>query len=177
MNFRLAAAADLPAVGRIYEDIHTAEEAGRIHTGWKRETYPVPETAAAALARGDLFVEEDGGAVVGSAIINQLQVDVYEGAAWRHAAPDGKVLVLHTLTVSPAASGRGCGTAFVRFYEALARERGCPCLRMDTNATNTAARSLYKKLGYEEIGVAPCTFNGIPGVNLILLEKYLPEAE
>ena len=44
---------------------------------------------------------------------------------------------------------------------------------MDTNERNTAARAMYKKHGYEEIGTVPTVFNGIPGVNLILLEKHL----
>ena len=44
---------------------------------------------------------------------------------------------------------------------------------MDTNARNIKARAMYRKLGYEEIGVAPCRFNGIEGVQLVLLEKYL----
>lgn len=41
------------------------------------------------------------------------------------------------------------------------------------NARNTVARSFYRKLGYREIAVVPVTFNGIPGVDLVLLEKYL----
>ena len=46
-------------------------------------------------------------------------------------------------------------------------------LRMDTNEKNAAARSLYRKLGCREAGAVPCVFNGIPNVNLILLEKEL----
>lgn len=44
---------------------------------------------------------------------------------------------------------------------------------MDTNARNTAARALYKKLGYQEIGIVPTVFNGIPDVQLVLIEKTL----
>ena len=32
---------------------------------------------------------------------------------------------------------------------------------------------MYQKLGYEEIGIVPCVFNGIEGVQLVLLEKRL----
>ena len=59
------------------------------------------------------------------------------------------------------------------FYEEYARRQGCRYLRMDTNVKNARARAMYAKLGYREIGVIPTTFNGIEGVNLVLLEKAL----
>ena len=44
---------------------------------------------------------------------------------------------------------------------------------MDTNERNAAARSLYAGLGYQEVGIVSCDFNGIPGVRLVCLEKLL----
>lgn len=170
---RKATYADLDAVAALYAEIHDAEARGELTTGWLRDVYPVRATAEAAVGRDDLFVMEEDGSVIGAAVINKLQVDVYEGAAWEFEASPDKVCVLHTLVISPAVSGRGYGRAFVRYYENYARLNGCAELRMDTNARNLAARSLYAKLGYKEIGVVPTVFNGIPGVQLVLLEKYL----
>lgn len=79
--------------------------------------------------------------------------------------------MLHTLVVDPAVKGKGYGTAFVRFYEQLGRETGRNCLRIDTNARNTPARTLYARLGYIEAGIIGDSFNGIPGVQLVCLEK------
>ena len=79
--------------------------------------------------------------------------------------------MLHTLVVDPAVKGKGYGTAFVRFYEQLGRETGRNCLRIDTNARNTPARTLYARLGYTEAGIISGSFNGIPGVQLVCLEK------
>lgn len=76
-------------------------------------------------------------------------------------------------TAADAAAGKGLGRAFVDFYERTAKSQGCRALRMDTNARNLRARALYKKLGYTEIAVVPCTENGIPDVQLVLLEKPL----
>jgi ribosomal protein S18 acetylase RimI-like enzyme len=59
------------------------------------------------------------------------------------------------------------------FYEKYAKENGCPYLRIDTNERNARARAFYKKIGYKEIGIVPCRFNGIEGVNLVLLEKKI----
>lgn len=173
MLYRKATPADLPAVAQIYSDIHAQEEAGLVSIGWNRAVYPTAETAHAALARGDLFVQELTGAVTGAAIINQTQVEVYRDAAWQHPAPDGQIMVLHTLVISPANRRRGLGRDFVAFYERYALEQGCPFLRMDTNARNLRARAMYQKLGYTEADILPCTFNGLPGVQLVLLEKKL----
>ena len=156
--FRKATAADLNAIENIYNKIHEAEERGAFTTGWISRVYPVRATAEAALGRDDLYVLEEDGTT---------------GAPWEFEAEDSEVCVFHTLTVDPDLRGKGIGTRFMAFYEQTAREMGCPELRIDTNARNTNARALYKKLGYKEIDIVPTVFNGIPGVNLVLLEKHL----
>ena len=168
---RLARADDVSAVAKIYEHIHDGEEAGKTSIGWIRGVYPTEGTALAAFSRGELYVADDGGTVTAAAIINRTQVDCYRLCDWRYAANDGEVLVLHTLVVEPALSRSGVGTGFVGFYEELAKKLGCTVLRMDTNEKNSAARALYKKLGYIESGIVPCVFNGIPDVMLVCLEK------
>ena len=170
---RKAKASDLDAVTEIYRKIHDAEEAGITTTGWLRGIYPTAETAKAALAREDMYVQEEDGRILGSGIINQIQVDAYEGAPWKNPVPDDQVCVLHTLVISPAEWGKGRAGEFLRFYEACAKSLGCMELRIDTNARNTAARKMYAKRGYEEIAIVPTDFNGIPGISLVLLEKSL----
>ena len=173
MVIRTAAAADLDGVEAVYDAIHDAEESGNAVIGWIRGVYPTRATAEAALGRGDLFVLEADGEILGTAIINQTQVDVYAGAPWAHDVPDGNVCVLHTLVIHPAAAGKGYGGAFVRFYEDYARQTGCEALRIDTNARNLAARAMYRKRGYTDVAIVPTVFNGIPDVDLVLLEKYI----
>lgn len=168
---RKAEARDVSAVARIYAAVHAAQQQGKLFTGWIPGVYPVEETAKLALERDDLYVLEQDGNVLAAAIINRIQVDVYANGTWAYPAGEDQVLVLHTLVVDPASAGQGLGTEFVRYYEELARELGCPVLRMDTNARNAAARRLYARLGYREAGIVPCVFNGIPDVQLVLLEK------
>ena len=169
--FRRAEMGDLDAIAAIYDEIHGEIEAGRASIGWIRGVYPTRATAEAAVQLGDMYVEVEDGGIVAAARINQYQGPEYDGASWSYDAPPNEVLVLHTLVVDPAVKGRGCGTAFVRFYEELARTTGRPYLRIDTNARNTPARALYARLGYTEAGIVAGTFNGIPGVELVCLEK------
>ncbi len=173
MEIRKAVAADMDGIELIYERIHDGEEQGLSTIGWIRGVYPTGATAAAAMERGDLFVMTDDGRIVVSAVINQIQVPEYRDAQWQHAAADDEVMVLHCLTVDPLMKGNGYGRAFVAYYENYARQHGCPALRMDTNVRNARARRLYQRLGYAEVGIVPCVFNGIPNVRLVCLEKYL----
>ena len=176
MTFRRAAMEDLDRIAEIYSQIHDEEESGRATIGWIRSIYPTRATAETAIRKGTMFVEEAEGRIVAAAKIDQEQVPEYADAAWTADAPEEKVLVLHALVVSPEEAGRGRATAFVHFYENYAREQGFPFLRMDTNERNAAARALYRKLGYREIDIVSCVFNGIPGVRLVCLEKTLEDA-
>ncbi len=174
---RHALASDLDAIAEIYDHIHTAEENGDATIGWIRGVYPERSTAEAALERGDLFVLTDEiegqNIIVGTALLNQIQVDVYRDAAWEYPCADEEVMVMHTLVSDPYVKGHGYGRAFAEYYESYALENGCHYLRIDTNERNQSARKFYSKMGYKEIGIAPCEFNGIPGVHLVLLEKKI----
>ena len=173
-TIRKAMQADVPAVAGIYDRILLKEEAGQVTIGWLRGVYPTEQTARAALAADDLFVMEADGVICATARINQVQVPEYRNADWRYAdVPENEIMVLHTLVVDPGTTGHGCGKAFVSFYEQYAIDHGCAYLRMDTNAINVGARRFYAKLGFWEAGIVECTFNGIPGVKLVCLEKKL----
>ena len=170
---RKATLSDLDAVEQLYNELHDAKEAGLVPVIWQRGVYPTRETASSALDRDELFVLDNDGKIIGSAIINQTQYDFYADMPWKYETPDDQVCVMHTLMISPAEFGKGYARSFLDFYEKYAREHGCPELRIDTNERNTAARTMYRKHGYEEIGTVPTVFNGISGVNLVLLEKHL----
>lgn len=169
---RKAAREDIDTIAAIYDRIHTAQEQGQTVIGWQRGIYPTRKTAENAFFRGDLFVQtDDGGTVVGAAIFNQRQDDFYATAPWRYPAEDNEVMVMHTLVTDPLMGHQGYGRAFAEYYEQYALENGCHYLHIDTNERNLTARTFYGKLGYEEIGVCPCDFNGLMGVRLVLLEK------
>ena len=173
IKFRKAGIEDIDRIAEIYSDIHTSEENGLTSIGWIRGVYPTKETAQASVNRGDMFVAEHNETIVGAAIINKLQVDAYKSADWHFKAEDNKIMVLHTLVISPDNEGKGYGKKFVDFYEQYALNIGCCYLRMDTNEKNVKARAMYKKLGYIEVDIVRCDFNGIKDIGLVLLEKRI----
>ena len=173
-TIRKATQEDLNRIEERYNEVLTAEEEGLVTTGWIRGVYPTRRVAETALSKDTLYVLEDEGKIVATAKIDREQVAEYALAHWSEDTPPEKVLVLHTLIVSPSVKKKGYGTHFVAFYESLARKAGCTALRVDTNERNLAARSLYRKLGFSEVAALPCDFNGIPDVVMICLEKLLP---
>lgn len=168
---RRATEKDLSSVERIYEEILEEQEQGRNYVGWTRGVYPTRQTALQALEQGSLFVYQEEEEIVAAAKIDREQVPAYEKCQWQYNDAPDQIMVLHTLVVSPRHPHKGYGKSFVKFYEEFARRKGCLYLRMDTNERNQVARAMYRKMGYQEAGVIPCIFNGIPGVNLVCLEK------
>jgi GNAT superfamily N-acetyltransferase len=173
LMFRKANIQDIDRISEIYDEIHLEEENGNTTTGWVRDIYPTRKTAEEAILKGDMFVEEDNGQIVATAKINQEQVPEYSDASWNYIVAENQIMVLHTLVVSPRMKAKGYGSKFVDFYEKYSLECGCYYLRMDTNERNLNARRLYKKLGYKEVSIVPCVFNGMEGVKLVCLEKKL----
>ena len=171
--FRKATIKDINEITSLYMVVHTEEEAGRMSTGWIRSVYPTRETVEIAVKAEELFVKVEGEKIVAVGRINQEQVDVYADVNWDFQVSDQQVMVLHTLAVHPEEQGKGYATAFCQFYEEYALKHGCNYLRIDTNEKNKNARKLYKKLGYKEVGVVPCIFNGIEDVQLVCLEKRI----
>lgn len=171
---RKATINDLDDIEIIYNKVLDQEEEGKASIGWTRGIYPTRQTAKDALKRDDLFVYEEDKHILATAIINKYQLDIYKKGDWHVETSDDYVMVLHTLVVSPNATGKGIGRRFVAYYEQYAKEQDCKDLRMDTQAKNQAARHLYHQLGYEEVSIVSCPFfNGIEGIQLVLLEKAI----
>lgn len=62
------------------------------------------------------------------------------------ATPEVKSMYL-----SPFARGTGAGPKLLAALEAIAAERGCPAVRLDTSDHLTAAIALYSRAGYTEV--------------------------
>jgi GNAT superfamily N-acetyltransferase len=79
-------------------------------------------------------------------------------------------LFIELLAVPEALRGRRVGTELMRRAEAVARERGCVGLRLDTYSFQ--APDFYCKLGYEVFGVID---DHPRGHRRLFLRKYLKE--
>jgi ribosomal protein S18 acetylase RimI-like enzyme len=105
---------------------------------------------------------------VGVAAICGDQSPEYADVGWDLSEP---AIVVHRLAVDPAARGQGIALALMQQAEQVARERGIPRLRLDTNTKNLAVQKLLDKLGYVFAG--EISLRRRPGLRFRCYEKFL----
>ncbi len=143
MEIRAATSKDRDAVWRVIEPV--------IRAG---ETYPVARDATKeqGLAywfdpKHEVFVAEDGGAILGS-----YYLKANTGGPGAHVANCGYM-------VSPEAWGRGLGRALCRHSLARARERGFRAMQFNlVISTNERAVHLWQSCGFAIVGRLPGAF-------------------
>ncbi len=164
---------DLIKVAETY-DIHIKHEMEtESYTNWVLGLYPTIETAKKAYERGDLYVLRCDDRVVGSMIVNGVQLDDYRKIEWEYKAPDDQVIVVHTLCIIPEYAGKGLGSKMIEYAASLGLSTGCTVMRLDTYAGNYPAQKFYNKLGFRISGVLPVLFQGVIPEDLMFLEKKL----
>lgn len=91
------------------------------------------------LGRADVWVYEDGGILLGNAVV-----------LYRRGT---RIARLYSLIVAPRARGRGIGGALLARVERDAARRDCTELRLEVRPTNRAAITLYGNRGYIDGGL------------------------
>jgi ribosomal protein S18 acetylase RimI-like enzyme len=66
--------------------------------------------------------------------------------------PTAAVVLIENVAVAPSHQGRGIGSALLRLAERRARESGASVLELYTNEAMTENLTLYRRLGYTEVG-------------------------
>eukprot|EP00040_Diaphanoeca_grandis_P009108 m.47686 g.47686 ORF g.47686 m.47686 type:complete len:245 (-) comp20553_c0_seq2:108-842(-) len=106
----------------------------------KKEEHELSKDTAQASDLGVLVAESQGlDAVVGFAIV-RIQPEFIAHQPGAH---------LETLAVAEAVDGMGLGRVLVTEAEAFARTHGAQSMTLHVFATNTRARSVYDRIGYD----------------------------
>jgi ribosomal protein S18 acetylase RimI-like enzyme len=95
---------------------------------------PMDEDYAAVIARGDTWVDQRDGTVVGVLVLA--------------TEPDG--LLIENVAVDPERQGEGVGRGLLARAEAEARARGLAQTRLYTHQKMSENIALYRRLGYVE---------------------------
>ncbi len=143
MNIRAATAADNDAIWTVLEPIIRAGETYALPRDWSRDA-----TLAFWHADGhDVFVAEDGGAIVGTYFVCANHLG---GGA--HVANAGYATATN-------AQGKGVARAMCEHSIEYARGRGFRAMQFNfVIASNTRAVALWQRMGFATVGTLPGAF-------------------
>jgi [ribosomal protein S18]-alanine N-acetyltransferase len=86
--------------------------------------------------------------------------------------PGGTQADVLTIAVHPAYWGQGIGSALLAALLAAARDRGCTEVFLEVRADNPRAHGLYRRRGFEELGVRRGYYQP-SGMDAIVMRKDL----
>jgi ribosomal protein S18 acetylase RimI-like enzyme len=75
------------------------------------------------------------------------------------------IAILMATAVAPELQGEGIGTQLMHAAETLACGRGYESIVLGVEDSNSDARRLYERLGYEAVGVGDFPYTGAPTPN------------
>ena len=101
------------------------------------------------------------------------RVDGYGGLLAPRGAGEGDI---QTIAVVPGARRHGLGRALMQALIGEARHRGATEVFLEVRADNPGAQTLYRALGFEEIGVRPHYYQP-DGVDAIVMRLSVPTPE
>ncbi|MDG4852197.1 MAG: GNAT family N-acetyltransferase [Mesorhizobium sp.] len=153
MKIRQALAGDLQAVVAITTDAYAPYTAL-----FGAPPIPVTEDYAPRIARGEVWLLEDGSDLAGLLVLE------------RH---DDHAMIF-SVAVSPAFQGRKLGIALLDFADEQARSWGVPEVRLYTNSRMERNIALYSAYGYRETGRRANPYR--PGWILVDMAKPVDKA-
>ena len=115
------------------------------------EEYPTREVFSGDIEKQNMYLYILREKLVGAVVLNLEPYSGYSLGDWKY--PSDSYYVLHRLCVDPSVQGQGVATELMYFCEDILREKGISCVRLDTFSGNHPALLLYKKVGYEGVGV------------------------
>jgi GNAT superfamily N-acetyltransferase len=140
---------DLPRLADLLHACVTQMQAGGIDQ-WD-DVYPTLATMRADVAAGTLYVAAaPGRPIAGAFVVDQREEPEYAAVAWRLVGTP--VGVVHRLMIHPDCQRRGLARHLMRFAEIAARRAGCAAIRLDAFTGNAPSLSLYRTLGYADVG-------------------------
>ncbi len=174
ITVRKAILEDVPHIADMLEEVIELLARSEVnYPNWHKGKYPTPEVPRAAHERGDLYVAEKDGVIVGTVTVNGIEAPEYEGKDWQYKAEKGKISVIHTLAVSPKCRGEGVARKLMEYAHELAKEKGDSVVRLDTYHKNAPAMKLYEDMGYRKVGYVVFTDIRPEGEDYAIFEKQI----
>ena len=115
-----------------------------------QDGYPNEEVILEDIRKGQSYVAEEKGIILGTAVISFEKEKTYDGienGQWLTPV-DTKYMVIHRIATHYEYKRRGTAGAFLEFARETARRRGVLSIRIDTHPDNQIMQSWLCKNGF-----------------------------
>ncbi|MGS0525908.1 GNAT family N-acetyltransferase [Zobellia nedashkovskayae] len=114
------------------------------------EDYPNKEAFELDIERGELYVLEEDGQIIGTIVLSTLMDEEYVPIEW--LTPSNNNIYIHRVSVHPDLQGKGYAQKLMAFAENYARENKFASVRLDTFSQNKRNQKFYETRGFERLG-------------------------
>ncbi|MBT2160168.1 GNAT family N-acetyltransferase [Zobellia barbeyronii] len=114
------------------------------------EDYPNKEAFQLDIERGELYVLEEDGQIIGTIVLSTLMDEEYVPIEW--LTPSDKNIYIHRVSVHPDLQGKGYAQELMTFAEDYARKNSFASVRLDTFSQNKRNQKFYETRGFERLG-------------------------
>jgi len=114
------------------------------------EQYPSKKAFEEDIERGELYILEEAGGLLGTIVISTLMDNEYRPIDW--LTPNGKNIYIHRLAVHPDFQGKGFAQKLMTFAEDFAISNNFVSVRLDTFSQNKRNQKFYEARGYTKLG-------------------------
>lgn len=135
---------------------------------WNWGTYPNADQIHKSIDAGTLYVVREGNTVVAAVTLDSTFEPAYDAVNWLFG---GKPGTFHRLCIAPEKQRQGLGRGMMGEMLAILRSQGCTALRCDTLVNNSAALTLYQKIGMRIAG--HIRYASLPDLRFAALEMRL----
>lgn len=135
---------------------------------WNWGTYPNADQIHKSIDAGTLYVVREGNTVVAAVTLDSTFEPAYDAVNWLFG---GKPGTFHRLCIAPEKQRQGLGRGMMGEMLAILRSQGCTALRCDTLVNNSAALTLYQKIGMRIAG--HIRYSSLPDLRFAALEMHL----
>lgn len=150
MIYRKAEMSDLPLIHNLVtETVAHLQANGNMQ--WD-ERYPCDCDFIPDIESGVQTLVFKDGVLVAVYSLSTERDSQYDAVIWKYEGEP--FMVLHRLIVSPDFQGQGIAGAVLSHIIEELRRKGINNIRLDTYRRNAASQHLYRKFGFEDVGVA-----------------------
>ncbi|TMU55156.1 GNAT family N-acetyltransferase [Flagellimonas algicola] len=145
---RLAKISDIDGILEITRSCAAKMQGDGIYQ-WN-EHYPSKQAFLKDLERGELYIKEVDGKLVGAIVVSTFMDEEYVPVQW--LTPNCNSSYIHRICVDPKLQGKGHAQKLMDFAEEQSREKGFASVRLDTFSQNKRNQRFYEQRGYQKLG-------------------------